>query len=187
MPIINRKNEDGSISYKVKVNKNGDCFSKTFSTYEDAILYEKYKKRLVECITNFDVPLSQRLRLVDIVEMKKKQFQDERSIREFNLSCERVLQNMKPHVFLSELTYDDWVNCMENISKLHLPVRGNAITKSLISGISIRRIFATISSSISHANEKGCELQNYALEVIQKKINPFLKSEKNGSSRELLS
>lgn len=176
MPIEIRKNKDGSKAYRVTIRKKGTEVTKTFSNEEDAILFENYRTRLIECMANFEVPIKDRVRLVDIVDLKIKRSSDLRSISEFELANKRVMEVMKPHIFLNELTYDDWKDAFEKIAKKEYPKRHNSPHMQLIAAKSLRRIFASLSSAFSTAIANGISLENWPLKIVQEIINPSIKA-----------
>jgi hypothetical protein len=172
--IDERKKKDGSLAYRCSIRRKGIEIQKTFLTREDAELFAFFKERLAINMENFDVPVSQRVRLIDIIELKKREINDPRTLKELESSHERVMNHIKPHMFLCELTLQDWAECMKKISLLSVPVRSKSIALVNISLSSIRRIFATLSSAFSYAIHKGIALENYPLQIIQKYINPSL-------------
>lgn len=163
-------------SFQVIIRKKGVEICKTFSNLEDAKLFEFYRTSLVENMANYEIPLHERIRLEDIIDLKTKDIVDKRILCEFELSLKRIKNSIKPHAFVSELTYEDWEKCLETIIKLDIPARGNARTIIKMSPKSVRRIFATMSSAFSHARSKGIPIENYPLQLVQKKINPAIKS-----------
>lgn len=177
--INERISSKGEKTYRVQIrNKDFEQY-KTFTTKEDAELFIFSRERLINNMKNFDVPINNRVRLVDIIQLKKSQIKDAdiRTICEFDMALKRCLENMKPHVFLEELTLEDWKACLDKVVILHIPIRGNAITTSLISIKSVRRLFATLSSAFSSAIASGIPIENYPLQIVQKYINPMIKNE----------
>jgi hypothetical protein len=125
---------------------------------------------------SFDVPINERLRLIDIIEMKKKDLTDERNKRDFDVAFERIHANLPKHVFLSELTLLHWHDCMKKLSQMVFPIKYGSQVKRTLTLVSIRRVFANISSAFSHAISLGIPLENYPLKVIQLYLNPALKN-----------
>lgn len=150
--------------------------SKTFSTFEDAKIFEFYKERLIENIDNFNIPIEKRIRLIDIIDMKKTMFKDPRAISELETGFKRCLKFLPAHTFLCELTFDDWHECMKKIATFPFPVKFGAKEKKPLSTMSIRRIFATTSAAFSHAISMGLSIENYPLKLIQTFLNPSIKS-----------
>lgn len=176
MSIKERISEKGVKSYRVMIRKRGQEIMKTFSAKEDAELFEYYRTKLVENMANFDVDVKDRVRLIDVIDLKIRRLKDERSCGELELSCKRVLEHMKAHTFLCELTFKDWYACFDKISKLEIPMRNNSKMMVLISPTSVRRIFAGLSSAFSTAIMSGIQIENYPLDIVQKLINPAIKS-----------
>lgn len=178
MAIIERISEKGEKSYQVKIRKKGSEVTKTFSIKEDAELFEYYRTRLIENMANFNIPISERVRLRDIIELKIEGITDARTLSEFELGYKRIYENMKPHKFVCELTEQDWYDCFIKVQATQIQKRNNSKEFGILSPRSVRRIFATISSAISHAIEKGIHVVNHPLQIIQKYINPSLKGNK---------
>jgi len=176
MPVQERVSEKGVKSYRVIIRKRGQEVMKTFSEREDAELFEYYRTKLVENMANFDVPAKDRIRLMDVIDLKIRRTKDERSKAELQLTCKRILQNIKKHVFLCELNFNDWCNCFDNLSKLVVPLRNNSKMMGVIRPLSLRRIFAGLSSAFSTAIMNGIQIENYPLDVLQKIINPAIKN-----------
>lgn len=172
--IKEKKLKNGECSYRTIIRTEQVEDYKTFTTREDAECYIKYKERLLINKENFNIHIENRVRLSDIVELKIKNIAEPRALSEFKIALERVVDNMKPHVFLSELTLKDWKDCMDKVALLEIPIRGNAITHRLISSFTLRRTFASLSSAFSHAVSLGIPVENYPLQVVQKYINPFM-------------
>lgn len=175
--IEKRIQKDGALSFRAHIRKKGIDISRTFSTREDAELFVFYRQRLIDNMSAFEIPIKDRLTLQDICELKQKTITEVRAIAEFDNAHKRIVENMKEHKFLCQLIYEDWVECLEKVSKLEIQVKYNSKIMTIISPISVRRIFATISSAFSHAISLGIPLENYALKLIQNKINPALKKE----------
>ncbi len=173
--IVKREQKNGSVSFQVKIRRKNMEVIKTFSNREDAELFAYYRERLIENMKAYDISMKDRLTLQQICELKQKTMTERRAIAEFENSCSRIMENIKPHAFLGQLTYEDWEECLYKINNLSIPMRGGAKIMTIISPISVRRIFATLSSAFSHAIGLGIPLENYPLKLIQNKINPALK------------
>lgn len=176
MPIEERIKQSGEKSYRVVIRKKGQEISRTFSNLDDAKVFEYYRNRLIENMANFDVPIQERVRLDDIIELKLEGINDARTIDEFKNSAKKVKENIKHHMFISELAIDDWVECFKKISCLLIPIRKNSKEMTLASPLSVRRWFAVLSSAFSYAISKGIRVENYPLQIVQKYINPKLRS-----------
>ncbi len=177
--IRERQGKNGKQTFSVVIRKKGKEEGKTFLTREDAELYEFYKERMITNMKNFDVPLCERMRLIDIAEIKLPQLDNERAKSEIHTALKRCIENMKKHVFLNELTLEDWRECLVKIQEMKVPVKFKSKEMVNLSLSSIRRIFATLSSVFSHAINHGIALENYPLKVLQLYINPLIKGDKN--------
>ena len=166
-------NSDGSISYRVKIRKKGIDVSRTFRNEEDAIMYGKYKERLIENMENFDVPLKSRVTLRQIFELKPKETYSAKNHND--LSLIRFEEFLGPNRFYEDITFDEWRGCVEKFAKMDV-FKGGRTEKSkrLMSPQTIRRMFAMASSVVSHAQSLGIELENHPLRVIQTTIRPKL-------------
>jgi hypothetical protein len=175
--IRERIGSKGEKSYSVVIRMKDLEEQKTFMTREDAELFAFFREKLHKNMKAFEIPIKDRVRLRDVIEFKKEQMKDKdlRTICEFDNAFKRTIENIKNHTFLGELTFDDWHECLKNISTMSLPVRGNAITRALISPSSVRRLFATLSSAFSTAIASGIPIENYPLQIVQKYINPMIK------------
>jgi hypothetical protein len=173
--IQERKNKDGKSSFICHIRTKGLDIKKTFYDKKDAEIFASYKERLITNMSNFEIDIKDRIRLIDVIDTKIKAYQDRRSIAEFENAYSRAIANLKPHTFLSDLTYDDWLQCCKEISSLMIPRRHGSPEMINISPLSIRRIFASLSSAFSSAIAKGIQIENYPLQVIQRYINPALK------------
>ncbi len=176
--IRERIGSKGDKSYSVVIRMKDCEEQKTFMTREDAELFAFFREKLHHNMNAFKIPIKDRVRLRDVIEFKKTQIKDinSRTICEFDNAFKRAIENIKNHTFLAELSFDDWHECLKNISGLTIPIRGNAITKALISPSSIRRLFATLSSAFSTAIASGIPIENYPLQIVQKYINPMMKN-----------
>ena len=182
MSIQERVNEKGQTSYRVMIRRKNQEISKTFLDKEGATLFEYHRSKLTVDKENFAIPIKDRVRLIDIIELKIRRSNDERMKGELELSYRRVMENMKDHVFLNELTYEDWMECFQKISNLQVSVRNNSKKKAPFSLLSLRRIFASLSSAFSTAVFNGIPVENHPLNIIQKKINPAIKKSSTFSS-----
>lgn len=176
--IEEREDSKGEISYRVLIRKKGIEISRTFHDKESAKLYEFYKERLIENMSNFEVPLNIRITLRDIVDMKiKDSGTDIKSFRLFTLALDRFEEIFPSGKFYSELSFDDWFNASKIIYEKDV-YRGAKTEKGKrrMSPDTLRKTLAYMSSCVSHAISLGIELENYPLKVIQTYVNPMLKS-----------
>lgn len=175
--IEKRQCKDGSFSWRVGLRKNGIDISKTFYSEEDAKLYAFYKERLLDNIKAFDVSLKDRVTLKQIFEMKIESIVniDKKELNSFKNACERFCEVFKDKFFLCEITLDDWKRAAKSIYEKDV-FRGSKTEKNKrkMSPTTLKRIFAYASSSITHAQSKGIDLENHALKVIQQIINPMI-------------
>jgi hypothetical protein len=176
MAIQERPCKGGTMSYRVTIRKNATEVSKTFSNLEDAQLFEHYRTRLIECMDNFEVPASERVRLVDILDLKIRRTKEKRAVDEFYLAGKRIMDNIRKHTFVCELNYDDWVECFKKISTTEMPKRHNSKDVGLLHPKSLRRIFASLSSAFSTAIINGIDVVNHPLKIVQDIINPSMKN-----------
>jgi hypothetical protein len=173
--IKERKGKNGS-TYHVQIRQKNLEICKSFRKLEDAQLFIFFKENLATNMHSFQVDVKDRVRLEDIIELKKKEHEDIRTIQELDNTLLRIKENMRTHFFLCELTLEDWLECLKRISTLKIPERSKAKKMNLISPLTVRRVFATISSAFSHAISLGIALENFPLQVIQRHINPSLKN-----------
>lgn len=176
--IEKRKNGSG-FSYRVVIRRKGIEIYKSFPEEEDAKMYAYYKEKLIDNMTNFDVPLKDRVTLRQILDMKLKEMQDhdKRSKADMELSFSRVMERLpKNKMFVNQLTYEDWLEIAKDIynTNVHRGVKQEHTARQM-SPISLRRLFASLSSAMSHAQGCGIELDNHPLKVIQSYISPMIK------------
>jgi len=173
--ITERICRNKKVCYTTYIRMNDIEEKKTFLNREDAEVYADWKENLIRNFKNFNVPIRETIRLIDVFELKRELVKDQRTYDELDLSYQRVYSRLKQHIFLCELDYRDWKDCFDRISTIEIPIKHNAKTKVIISPNSVRRIFATLSSAFSSAIEKGIDIENYPAMIIQKVINPSLK------------
>lgn len=172
--IEKRKCGDG-FSYRCSIRKKGIEIYKTFKTEEDAKLYVFYKERLIDNMENFEVPLSHRITLEQLFEIKRKEFfgYDRRTLNDLDLVYAQIKNCLIDKVFYHEYTYEDWLECVKKMYQLE-SWRGSKTNVIKISPRTLRRKFGVVSSVISCAISKGIEIENHALKVMQTYINPML-------------
>lgn len=174
-----RPRKDGTIAYEVNIRKKGYEIYKTFDNEEDARLYSFYKERLIDNMHNFEVPLKERLTIEQIFDLKLKSIDEfeRRTINDICKSKERLSMFFDPHKFIHQISYDEWLDCAKKLLDFDV-FRGaeKDHNKRKMSLKSLRKIFAYLSASISHANSLGIELDNLPLKVIQTFISPKIKS-----------
>lgn len=175
--IIKRENKDGSTSFRVSIRTKNIEICKTFQNEEDAKLFIFFKEKLINNMSNFDIPIENRITLEQVIEMKLEEVDNHRSKTDFTMSASRILACLKKHTFLCELSFEDWVQACKNLSDKDV-FRGsknqhNARTPSLST---IRRVFATLSSAFSYAISKGIPVENHPLKIVQTFINDKMKT-----------
>lgn len=182
--ITKKISSNGEISYKVCIRKKGVEIYKTFFTEEDAKLYEFYKENLIQNMDNFDVPISERITLNQIIELKlddlRKNKISDRYIVDFNYVLNHIKNYMDMNQFVCKISYNDWINVAKNLLESDV-YRGakTEIGKRKMSISTLRRIFACISSAYSFAMSKEINIENLPLKVLQVYIYPMMKTCKN--------
>lgn len=179
--IVKRKNSNGVV-YRVSIRKKGMETYKTFKEESDAKLYLWYKERLMDNMSNFEVPLCERITMDQIIEMKTSSLGSDctRSISEFN-NCLVYIKSFIPNkIFYKEYNYEDWLTLAKELLKTDV-YRGakTESAKRKMSCRTLRRIFASASSAVNFAIHKGINIENYPLKVMQLHINPLLKNTEN--------
>ncbi len=179
--IEERKNSKGEISYRVLIRKKGIDISRTFEDKESAKLYEFYKERLINNMSNFEVDLSCRITLRDIVDLKMKDVNsDIKSFCLFKLSLNRFEEFLGEEKYYSQISFDEWLEATKKIYEKDV-YRGAKTEngKRKMSPDTLRKTLAYMSSCVSYAISLGIKLENYPLKVIQTYVNPMLKSVKS--------
>lgn len=168
MPITERTNADGSIVYRVTIRKRGKEIYRTFREKEDAIVYEKYKTRLIDLMDAYEVGPKDTVTLEQIFEVKLEKLpEDSREKYDFMTSLNRLKDHLKGG-FLAKLTIDDWLECAQKLLKIDVYRGGKTEScKRKMSPTTLRKIFAHASSCISHAQSLGIPLENHPLKIIQ--------------------
>jgi hypothetical protein len=181
MSIIIKENVNGEKSYRVRINFKNIEISKTFYDERDAKLFIKYKKRLLCNMENFEVNINQRVTIQDIFELKKRKIpiSDKKSLSDLHVALERF-QNNLPDKFLSQLTYEDWLECTKKLSQLDI-YRGakTEAGKRIISFKTLKKTLAIASSCVSNAIEEGIHIENFPLKVIQTFLIKLLKTKES--------
>lgn len=180
MASIEKKRVGDGFSYRIQIRKKGIEIYKTFSNEEDAKLYIFYKERLIDNMTNFDIPLKDRVTLEQLFELKKKACEgyDKRTLNELDNVFNRVNSFIGENKFFHEISYDQWLSIAKSVYEMDV-FRGSKTNIIKMSPITLRRYFATLSSVISHAISLGISLENYPLKVMKTYINPLIKIHKS--------
>lgn len=179
--IVKRNNKDGSVSYQTQIRIKGIEISKTFSNEDDAILYAKYKERLIENKKNFEVNIKERVTLEQVFELKIHSLVEEDVNRKtFEQTNERFKKYFKETDFISSKPLDYWLEVAKDMYKNKV-YRGAKTAKGErdMSPLTLKRIFAYASSAISYAREQGIAIENHAMTVIQVYINGLIKQKQN--------
>lgn len=174
-------NSDKSISYRVLIRKKDINVSRTFDNEQDARLFEYYKERLIDNMNNFHVPMNEQITLEQIFELKIKSLIDEdrRTIHGFKNSCARLTSFFDKTIFFNQITFEMWIKCAQSLYNSDVFKGGKTETgKRKMSAKTLRNIFAYTSSAISFVQEKGLNIENNALKVIQSYITPLTKNKK---------
>ena len=178
--IEERKNANGEISYRVLIRKKGIDISRTFDNKETAILFEFYKEKLINNMSNFDVPLNKRVTLRYIVDLKLKDVIDDmRFMSSFKVSLSEFEEIFGIEKFLHEISYEDWLEASKKIFSNSV-YRGYKTEKAKrdMSLSTFKKRLAYMSSCITYAVSLGIELENHPLKVIQVYINPMMNKDK---------
>ena len=179
MARIEKRKHGNGFSYRVVIRRKGVEIYKSFPEEEDAKIYASYKEKLIDNMANFEVPLKDRVTLRQILEMKLNEMKehDGRSIADMELAFSRVIDRApKNKMFVNQMNYQEWLSIAKDIyeTPVHRGVKGEH-TKRKMSPISLRRLFASLSSAMSYAQGCGIELDNHPLKVVQSYINPMIK------------
>jgi hypothetical protein len=180
--IRKREGKDG-ITYNVMIRKKDVEISRTFKTEEDANLYIFYKERLIDNMENFEVPLAERVTIDQLFDIKRKESinLDRRTINDIDLVCNRVKACLPEKRFYHEYTFSDWVECAKKLYNTD-SWRGSRENIIKIAPKTLKRMFGVLSSVISCAIDKGIELENHPLKVIQSFINPIISNSKKDAA-----
>lgn len=183
--ITKKENLNGSISYNVhiKKKKRGEQIFKTFYNLEDAKLFEYYKERLLVNIDNFEVPMTELLRVIDILEIKRKA--SEKSVTKKWTShmksggekiTKAIIHLKGKECFFHELNYEDWLAIAKYIFTIPTYIGFDSTKNKRQMGMkTLRNVFAYLSSAISHCQSIGINIENHALQVIRCFITPMMK------------
>lgn len=178
--IRKRISRTGEITYSVNIRRKDIDVCKTFFDEEDAKMYIWYKERLIDNMKNFEVPLSDRITLQQVFEMKISTIPEcnRKAISDMNMSKNRLCEIFGKNKFLHEISFEDWVNAAKKLCTCDV-FRGAKTenSKRKMSTSTLRKIFAYASSSISYALKKGLNFENHPLKVMQTYINELQYSE----------
>ena len=172
-----RIRKDGTFSYQVNIRKKKYNITKTFCEEEDARLFAYYKEKLIDNMENFEVDIQDRVTFKQIIELKIKSLDSEKSAYSFLNCYKKIMEHIKPHTFIVELSFEDWTDCAKkmycNDVCGHIK---NKIEKRPISLKTVRNNFAYASSAFSYAISKGIKLENHPFMVINQYINSLEKN-----------
>lgn len=176
--IAKRTSSKGEITYRVMIRKKNLEVSKSFHTEEDAKLYAFYKERLIDNMANFEVDMKDRVTLRQVMELRmlKIPVTESKSISDISTALDKMCKHFPVDKFLINIPYEKWLEACKKIYTE--PVfRGSNKEHNMrqMSVKTLRRVFATVSSAISHTIFMGIPLENHALKVIQTHINPMMK------------
>lgn len=181
-----RKQKDGSLSYGVEIRKKNLKITKSFATEEDAKLYAFHKERLIDLIDNFEVPKEKRISLAALFEMKVDSLREDKpkGAQDVANAALKILSYFEDKLFYDQINYQDWMECAKKLAQEDV-YKGvvREWTKRQMSIYTLRNIFAYASSSVSHAQSLGFNLENYPLMVLKTYIMPKLNAEKKLSEK----
>lgn len=177
MATIEKRTGKDGMTFKALIRRKGLEICKTFKTEEDAKLYVFHKERLIDNMEHFDVPLKDRISLKEILDLKMRTIKeyDKRTINDLDSSFKRCLRWLPEKKYYNDLTEEDWLNCAKNLYAED-SWKGSKANTLKISPVTLRRIFAMISSAVSHCQAIQIPLENIPLKIIQTFINPMIKA-----------
>lgn len=175
--IEKREGKEGT-TYRVAIRRKGIEIYKSFKTEEDAKLYVFYKERLIDNMEQFEVPLSERITLSEILDLKIGAVAgyDKRTLNDLEMSFRKCKKHLPNKKYYYQFTENDWLKCAQQIYEEDA-WRGSKANTIKISPVTLRRIFANISSAISHCISLGIALENLPLKIIKTFINPMIKNQ----------
>lgn len=178
--IEERNGVNGEKTYRVLIRKKGTSVSKTFLDKEDAKAYIFYKESILTNLDNFEVDISKMVTLSDIFSLKIKDddSKKKRYLCDMKIAKDRLEKILGKDKFLNNLTYEDWLECTHELSKMDV-YRGsvNESSKRKMSANTLRKTLAYASSCISHANNMGIRLENHPLQVIRSNLSNLMDDE----------
>ena len=136
--------------------KQGFEVSKTFGSFEMANLWIKYKEDLLDNMDAFEVDIKDRVSLKEIFDLKLKSFETERSRHDTDYTFNRISEFVDVERIAKEIPYEEWLNIAKKIYEK--PVYRGAVkekNKRKMSPITLRKIMASLSAVISHAQSLG--------------------------------
>lgn len=177
MASIEKRVGKEETTYRVAIRRKGIEIYKSFKTEEDAKLYVFYKERLIDNMEQFEVPLSERITLSEILDLKIGSMKDydKRTLNDMEMSfkkCKRFLPDKK---YYHQFTENEWLECAKQLYQED-SWRGSRSNTLKISPITLRRILANVSSAVSHCISLGIALDNLPLKIIQTFVNPMIKA-----------
>ena len=178
MACIEKRPSKEGISYRVAIRRKGTEIYKSFKTEEDAKLYAFFKERLIDNMEAFEVSLNERITLEQILDLKLESIKeyDKRTISDMEMAFRKIVQTLPSKKYYHEFIEDNWLECAKSIYEQD-SYRGSKSNTIKISPVTLRRIFANISSAVSHCQSLGINLDNLPLKIIQTFINPLIKSQ----------
>lgn len=174
--IEERKNNDGSISYRVQIRKKGIDMSKTFKDLETAKLFEWYKENLIDEMEAFEVPKSELFTLQDGYELKIKCMNEAGTYSsKYFLDLKRDYEAISAYIpkdtYLYKITFQDLDNLAKSLVQEILKVGGNQHDKTTGKDIqcsprTAQRRLMCISSIYSILQQKGVNIKNPCAEYL---------------------
>ncbi len=187
MATIEKRPNKNGFSWRVMIRKKNQEVYKSFDTEEDANLYVFYKERLIDNIANFDVPIQDRVTLMQIMELKIQTIDesDKRTIGDYDMTVRRLKDCFGDIMFYQSLTFEHWVEAAKKL--LQTDVYKGAKTeaaKRKMSPNTLRKIFAHASAAVSYAQHQGIAIDNHPMKVMNTFILPLLKGPEVSQERQ---
>jgi hypothetical protein len=178
MATIEKRPNKNGFSWRVMIRKKNQEIYKSFETEEDANLYVFYKERLIVNMANFDVPVQDRVTLMQIMELKIQTIDksDKRTLADYEISVRRIKDCFGEIMFYQNITFENWVEAAKKL--LQTDVYRGAKTeggKRKMSPNTLRKIFAHASAAVTHAQHQGIAIDNHPMKVMNTFIMPMFK------------
>jgi len=180
--IEKRISKDGKTSYRVNIRKKGIEIMRTFYDKETANLFVYYKENLINNMQNFEVPLQNRITLLQIFELKESAMDDKSSLNHIKNAKIKLCDYFKEKIFYNEISLEEWIEAAKFLYTTDVYKGAKTEnSKRKMSANTLRNIFAYASAAISYAQNKGIEIENNAQKVMNIYILPLIKESKNQS------
>ena len=157
--------------YRVRISQKDHDITHSFHDYETAVLWAKYKEKLINEITAFDVPSAELVNFSDAVDLKiKKSIDDnleDRTIKDLQ-ELHRVFECFENRDIIT-ITFQDYVNFSEKFLRTLTTRGGNKNNKTgrLVypTKTTLLSKFRRLSSVYSNLISNGIPVENVALKV----------------------